>query len=144
MTISEARQELRDYQDNCKYLRRKREDIERLRSRLTNATIRLTGIPGAHNNRSFEEAAIILADVTNEHEGMFADSEQKRLTVERKINQLRQPYRNVLYLRYIRGLGWKEISKEMGYDQDYISRDHYGQRTATGIHGTALRLYADL
>lgn len=144
MTVSEARQELRQYRQECTYLRKKREDIDRLKSRLTNMNMRIRYMPGGKNPRAFEDAANILADAELEHEAMFAAAELERLTVERKINRMPHPYKSVLYLRYMRGLNWREISDELGYDEDYVSRDRYGKRSATGIHGTALRMYAEL
>lgn len=45
ISIEEAKQELREYRDNIKYIDEKQNDAEELRTRIENITSRLSGMP---------------------------------------------------------------------------------------------------
>ncbi len=47
---------------------------------------------------------------------------QKRILLQ--LKEVKQPYRNVLYKRYIKGKNFVKIADEMHYDYDYTRKMH--------------------
>ena len=58
---------------------------------------------------------------------------QVKEEIENKIDMLEQPYRNVLYYKYIKGLSLTKVANEINYDYDYTRK----------IYGTALLKYKE-
>lgn len=58
----------------------------------------------------------------------------KKFCVENKIEQLKQPYKSILYLKYIRGIRLYSVADELGYS--------YG--TIRNMNANALKEYAEL
>lgn len=58
----------------------------------------------------------------------------KKFVVENKIDQLEQPYKSILYMKYIRGINLYKVSEELGYSYQHIKR----------MHKEAIEQYANL
>ena len=54
--------------------------------------------------------------------------------IEQTINQAAEPYRTLLYERYINGKTWEQVAVRM----------NYSFRHTTKLHGTALRILKDV
>lgn len=44
--------------------------------------------------------------------------------IEDKIDMLEQPFRNILYFKYIKGLSLTEVAYKINYDYDYTRKMH--------------------
>jgi hypothetical protein len=86
------------------------------------------------NRRELDRAIKELADATDK-----AGGEIKRLVsleneIERVIGKSEEPFRTILYERYINGKTWEQIAVQM----------HYCFRHTTKLHGMALEALKDV
>lgn len=121
MTIQQAKQELTDYRQDAVEIRNRKDEIYALESRL------YSGCGG-----NMENGVIALITMKEYYKNRVNELIEKRLQIEEKINSLPQPYRNVLYLYYIRNLSLIQISATL----------HYGYTYTSKLHTNALELYA--
>ncbi len=84
-------------------------------------------------DKEAESLAEIL-DITNELEEYLKSLKEKQVKIETKIDKLAQPYKNILYFRYIKGYNLTEVSNEINEEYDYTRK----------LHGTALVRYVML
>lgn len=138
MTIEEAKQELREYRDNIKYIEEKQNDAEELKTRIHNITARITGMPNGRGDNldksPLEETLDRIKEIEIDCDKKLQELLIKKFMVENKIEQLEQPFKSILYLRYIRGNKLETISNVLGYSYDHICK----------LHGKALKIYANL
>lgn len=80
-----------------------------------------------------ENLAEIL-DLTKDLEEYLRELKRKQIEIETKIDKLEQPYKNILYFRYIKGYNLTEVSNEIDEEYDYTRK----------LHGIALIRYAKL
>lgn len=135
MTVEEAKQELREYRDNIKYIEEKQDDIEELHTRLEKVTTRmsLTRTSGGEiNTDKFSDGISKLKLLEKEYENKLQELLLKKFAIDEKIEKLDPIYRNILFLRYARGYGWNKIAIELNYSEDWIYR----------LHGKALYFYS--
>lgn len=128
ITIEEAKQELREYRDNIKYIEEKQNDAEELRTRIEKVTSRLTGMPngkGADLDKApFEESLDKITEIEKDCNKKLQELLLKKYIVENKIEQLDQPHKSILYLKYIRGINLYKVSEELNYSYIHIKRMH--------------------
>ncbi len=72
-----------------------------------------------------------ILDDTNEVEKYITDLKEKQIKIENKIDKIEQPFRNILYFRYIKGYNLTEVSNEIDEEYDYTRK----------LHGIALAKY---
>lgn len=122
MTVQQAKQELIDYRHNAEEIRCRREEIRKLESRLYSGT-----------SGSMEDGVIALVTLKEYYCSIVERLVTKRISIEQKISCLPQPYRNVLYLYYLRNYSMVRIAAQLHYDCTYVSK----------LHSKALALYAE-
>ena len=121
MTTQQAKQELMDYRHDAEEIRCRKEEIRKLESRLYGGT-----------GGSLEEGVIALVTLKEYYVSVVERLVKKRLSIEEKISYLPQPYRNILYLYYLRNDSMIKIAARLHYDCTYVSK----------LHTKALSLYA--
>lgn len=138
ITIEEAKQELREYRDNIKYIEEKQNDAEELRTRIERVTSNITGMPngkGADLERApFEESLDRIQEIEKDCNKKLQELLLKKYIVENKIEQLEQPYKSILYLKYMRGINLYKVSEELNYSYRHIKN----------LHQEAIEKYANL
>lgn len=138
ITIEETKQELREYRDNIKYIEEKQNDAEELKTRIEKMTTNITGMPNAKGENldkaPFEESLDKIKEIEKKCREKLEELLLKKFIVENKIEQLEQPFKSILYLRYIRGNTLNKVSDDLGYSYDHICK----------LHGKALKNYAEL
>lgn len=136
--IQNAKQELREYRDNIKYIDEKQNDVEELRTRIEKINNNITGMPNAKGDNPdkapFEESLDRIQEIEKDCSKKLQDLLLKKYVVENKIEQLQQPYKSILYLKYIRGINLYKISEELNYSYKHVKR----------LHQEALEKYANL
>ena len=80
------------------------------------------------------ENLVGILDLTKDLEEYLRELKRKQIEIETKIDKLEQPYKNILYFRYIKGYNLTEVSNEIDEEYDYTRK----------LHGTALIKYAKL
>lgn len=106
-------------------IERKKEEIERLRSRLTKATAQLTGMPRGGSGGDWTDADVKLLEL----EGVIAAEIKQLCTVKRQIIEAISAvhdtrYRDLLEMRYRNNWTFEKIAVEMNYDWRHIMRMH--------------------
>lgn len=134
--LEKAKQELKDYIYEKKWIEERLEDIKERRSLLDKITNTLSDIPKGSKqvyDSQAENLAKIL-DLTSDLEKCLKELKIKQIGIENKIDKIRQPYKNILYFRYIKGYNLTEVSAEIDEEYDYTRK----------LHGMALIKYAKL
>ncbi len=136
--IEKAKEELREYIDNIRYIEEKQNDAEELRARIEKTTQKLSdvqrGIGDNPDMAPLEENLDRIREIEKYCDKKLQELLIKKFLVEKKIEQLGQPYKSILYLRYIRGNTLNKVSEDMGYSYDHICK----------LHGKALKNYTEL
>ena len=138
MTVEEAKQELREYSDNIGYIREKQEDVEEIRELLVSTTRRLSATKTNNNSMStdqFSDGLHRISEIEKHCDEKLAELMVMKFVVDDKIDKLKYPHRDVLFMRYSRRMGWQEIAKALNYDCVYVRGE---------LHGEALQKYANL
>lgn len=134
--LNRNKQELKDYIYNKKWIEEKLEDIKERRCLLEKATTIISDKPKGSpkvTDANIENLAKILDD-TKDIEKYIKDLKEKQLQIEEKIDKTEQPFRNILYFRYIKGYNLTEVSNEIEEEYDYTRK----------LHGIALIKYAEI
>lgn len=136
--IAEAKKELNEYRENIKYIEEKLDDTEELKAKLEKITPTLSLTPASPNSK---ESADKFGDAISKLEELKIDCSfkmkellLKKFAIDNKIEQVEQPYKNILFYRYTRAKGWDEVANKLGYTREYVC----------DLHGEALYLYSNL
>lgn len=70
------------------------------------------------------ELAAQIVDLKNEKYDQIISMYKTKKKIEDKIDMLEQPYRNILYYKYIKGLSLTEVAYKIKYDYDYTRKMH--------------------
>lgn len=134
--IEKNKQELKNYIYDKKWIEERLEDIKERKSLLYKITTTLSDMPKGSNKVVDPkiEGLVTIMDDTNELEKYLKDLRNRQLLIEEKIDKLEQPYKNILYFRYIKGLNLTEVSGEIEEEYDYTRK----------LHGIALIKYTKL
>lgn len=124
MNFDDAKKELREYRDNIKYIDEKQLDAEELKARILNISAKLSDMPsgkGANPERApLEETLDMLKEIEKDCSNKLQELVLKKFVVENKIEQLEQPHRSILYLKYIRGMRLPVIANALNYSTQHI------------------------
>lgn len=137
--IAEAKKELREYRDNIAYIKQKQNDSEELKTLIVSAKSgKITKQPtpkGDNPDKApLEEGLDRIKEIEIDCRKKLEELLVKKYVVENKIERLEQPYRSILYLKYIRGINLYKVSEELNYSYRYIKT----------LHVEALQEYARL
>lgn len=128
MNIEEAKKELREYRDNIKYIEEKQNDAEELKGRIGKLTANLTGLPNGKGDNPdiapFEENLDRIKDIEIDCNKKLQELLVKKYIVENKIEQLEQPFKSILYLKYIRGINLYKVSEQINYSYSHVKKMH--------------------
>lgn len=135
--IQEAKEELKKYREEVLYIQEKSDDVEEINSILEKTTTRLSKTKTSNTSMSTDKFSNSI-DKLNSLEKEIPERLEKLLTmkfiIDEKIDKLKYPERDVLFLRYTRGKEWHHIAKDLKYDIRYVHK----------IHSEALYLYSNL
>lgn len=109
------------------------EEYERYKTRAEKMTsiISETSSRGNTTSDKVGQYAVLMADLSKEWEKRWYEAERERLRILDTINELDEPYRQLLFLRYIRCLDMARVAENMCYSLDRVNH----------LHGTALKEY---
>lgn len=123
MIEQDAKKELYSYLHSKKLEERKLEQIEEQKTKLTKITSILSDMPkGTPDNDKMSKNIAILLDLIREHIKIMEDEEENLIRITKKINKVEQPYRNILELRFVKGMKVEEISVELDRDYRYTKK----------------------
>lgn len=123
MTEKEAKKELYSYLHSKKLEERKLEQIEETKTKLTKTTTILSDMPkGTPENDKMSKNIARLLDLIGEHIKIMEEEEENLIRITKKINQVEQPYKNILELRFVQGLKIEEVSVELNKEYRYTKK----------------------
>lgn len=123
--MEHIKQELNAYKHNKRLLEKMEEEIEEYRNKATSCTSVLSDMPkGTGIHDKVAQYASIIADIEVEKMNQRILLEKSRKDIEDIINKIDQPYRNILYFRYIKEETLEEIACDIGYNYVHICRLH--------------------
>lgn len=123
MIEQDAKKELYSYLHSKKLEERKLEQIEEQKTKLTKITSILLDMPkGTPDHDKMSKNIAILLDLISEHIKIMEDEEENLIRITKKINKVEQPYRNILELRFVKGMKVEEVSVELDRDYRYTKK----------------------
>ena len=131
--MDEIKKELNSYQYDIKLLKEKEEELEELITKAEKITTELSDMPKGTpqiQDKIAEYTAKII-ELKNQKIDQIIEMYKQKEMIEKKIDLLEQPYKDILYYKYIKGYTLTQIANEINYDSDYIK----------SLHGTALLKY---
>lgn len=134
--MEETKRELGAYLQDKKLLKEKEDDLEELITRATKITTELSDMPKGTPKLEdrMAELASQIVDMKNEKYGQIIKMYKTKKQIEDKIDLLEQPYRNILYFKYIKGKNLTEVANVIGYNYKWTCE----------MHGYALKKYKEL
>lgn len=134
--LEETKRELGSYLQDKKLLKEKEDDLEELITRATKITTELSDMPKGTPQLQdrMAELASQIVDMKNEKYGQIIKMYKTKKQIEDKIDLLEQPYRNILYFKYIKGKNLTEVANVIGYNYKWTCE----------MHGHALKKYKEL
>lgn len=134
--LEKSKRELKNYIYNKKWIQEKLEDIKERRTLLDKITNTLSDMPKGKSSITdpSAEKLVNIIDNTNETKKYIKELQEKQIKIENKIERLDQPYKNILYFRYIKGYNLTEVSNAINKEYDYTRK----------LHGFALIEYTRL
>ena len=137
LKIAEAKKELNEYRENIKYIEEKLNDAEEVKSKVE----KITSVLSLTKTNSSNESPDKFADAISKLEDLKVDCVEKmqellikKFEIDKKIELVGDPYKNILFYRYTRGKEWNDVAKELGYTREYVC----------DLHGDALYYYSKL
>lgn len=135
--IQENKKELNEYIEDIKYIEEKLNDTEEIKEKIEKITTTFSIIKTNSSNENKDKFGDAIARL--DELKLNCTEKMQRLLINKfriddKIEQLEQPYKNILFYRYIRGMSWNKVAEELGYTIQYIWE----------LHGEALYLYSKI
>ena len=65
-----------------------------------------------------------MADLERQYSSLWREAEVERLAIVGRIKNIDEPYRTILYLRYIKNFNFESIASEIGYSYKQVLRLH--------------------
>lgn len=124
--IQEAKKELNEYIYNKRLVDKRIEDIKERKTLIEKITVELSNLP--HGSKKIQdtqsETLVEVIDLTNSLELYIKELREKTIIIEQKIDKLDQPFKNILYFKYIKGFNLTEVSNEINKEYDYTRKLH--------------------
>ena len=104
--MEETKKELSSYKQEKKLLKEKENALEELKTQATKITTELSDMPKGSPEEQDRMAkyASMIVDMKNEKYDQLIKMYKTKKELEDKIDLLEQPYKNILYFKYIKGL----------------------------------------
>ena len=134
--VEKAKRELKNYIYDKKWVEERLEDIKERKTLVNNITTTLSDMPNGSRRveDKMAESLVEILDLINDLERYLKELKEKQIEIETKIDKIEQPYKNILYFRYIKGNNLTEVSNQINAEYDYTRK----------LHGIALIKYARL
>lgn len=136
--IAEAKEELRDYRYNIRYIEEKLRDIEETKTLALKVTPTISQTKTNSSNITNDKIGESIAKLEQLKD--ISDYKIKQLLIKKfdiddKIESLNTPYRDLLFYRYTRANEWIDVAKKIGYSESH---------TKGVLHAKALYLYSKI
>ena len=136
--IAEAKEELRAYRYNIRYIEEKLRDIEETKALAVKVTPTLSPTKTNSSNISNDKIGDSIARLEQLKD--ISDYKTKQLLIKKfdiddKIESLETPYRDLLFYRYTRANEWADVAKKIGSSESH---------SRGVLHADALYMYSKI
>ena len=114
MDIKEMKSMLDEYWYDCQYLDEKMKELEKIKKQES----QVNGHNQIDNTKS--ECNFLIQNIIS----LIKPIEDKKLKLEKTIQNLTQPYKNVIYFKYIRNFNYDQIADKLNYSINRIYQLH--------------------
>ena len=120
------KEELKQYRFKVIKVEEAIEEYEKYKTRAEKVTAVLNGMTARTNSISDKvgDNAIIMADIEREYQKRWQEAEIERLALVGRIKGVEEPYRTILFMRYIQNKNFEIIATSIGYSYKQILRLH--------------------
>ena len=134
--MEETKYELSSYINDKKLLKEKEAELEELITKATKITTELSDMPKGSGEIQDKMAQYVsqIVDLKKEKYEQIINMYKTKKKIENKIDKLEQPYKNILYFKYIKGENLTKVANKIGYNYKWTCQ----------LHGQALMNYRNL
>jgi len=117
--------DLESYKFDCQYFLEKSDDIRVLKKKIENLFVQLNDMKlKKQDTCDINDQLQIIVKKQHAEEKKLLKLIGKKQRIENRIEKLSQPYRNIFFLRYVRGNSFDEIASKMNYSTKRIYQLH--------------------
>ena len=128
-------EELESYVYDNQYFLEKSKDVDNLKKDIDTILYRINDMKLKNiDTREIESRLNILFENQSKEERFLQRLVVKKEEIERRIDDMPQPYKNILFLKYIKGNSFDEIAKKM----------HYSTKRVYQLHKEGVKIYIKL
>lgn len=130
------RKDLKNYRSNQEWIQGQMEYIEEQKERVNKLTATLSDMPTGSREvqDGMAEKLARLMDCFNDLLDNIVKEQNEQKKILEKLNEVEQPYKNILFKTYIEGKKLVKVADEMDYNYEYMKR----------MHGVALNKFDDI
>lgn len=122
MTVKE---ELLQYKYAREKVEETLEEYQKYKDRAEKMTSIISDMPrGTSSSDKVADNAVKMADLSAEYEKRWLEAENKKLEIEKNIDLVEEPYRIILYMKYVQGKKLEEIAYKLNANYTYICEQH--------------------
>lgn len=120
-----AKEELLQYKYAREKVEETLEEYQKYKTRAEKMTSIISDMPrGTSNSDKVADNAIKMADLSVEYEKRWLEAENKKLEIEKNIDLVEEPYRTILYMKYVQEKKLEEIAYKLNANYTYICEQH--------------------
>lgn len=121
-----AKEELKQYRFKQSKVDQALEEYEKYKTRAEKMTAIISDVPSRTNKTSDKvgDNAILMADLSREYEHRWIEAEKERSRIINEIDKIDEPYRTILFLRYVEDMSLETIAEQLNYSYSIVAHMH--------------------
>ena len=120
------REDLKNYRNTQEWIKGRIEYIEQYRANINRLNSALSDMPRESRKVQDSEAEklVVLMDSVDELMKKVNEVNKKQMQILEQLDNVKQPYKNILDKYYVQGKNLVVVAAEMDYNYDHIRRLH--------------------
>ena len=120
-----AKEELLQYKYAREKVEETLEEYQKYKDRAEKMTSIISDMPREiSSSDKVADNAVKMADLSAEYEKRWLEAEYMKLKIEKNIDLVEEPYRTILYMKYVQGKKLEEIAYKLNANYTYICEQH--------------------
>lgn len=118
--------DLKQYRFKLRRVEEAKEEYEKFKSRAEKMTTVFSNV-ASHTNKISDKVgdnSVIMIEIEKKYKKRWEDAEQECLNISELICKLEEPYRTILFMKYVQNKNFESIATEFGYSYKQILRYH--------------------
>lgn len=122
--IKETELKFKIFRNNFDFLIEKMNDINEIKGIAEQLNSNIT--TGFRNNKSsnskIEKALIETDNLSRTYEEVITDIVNTKITYTQIANEMKFPYGEIIFYKYIRNYTWEQVGEKIGYEREVVNR----------------------